>query len=92
MAKEIVVGTFGVLYGTGEDTEALTARLQTAMTPLAAYAYMVATLIYVPCIATIAAIKRETASWRWTFFAVGYSLVLAWTFATLIYQIGNLVT
>jgi len=92
VAKEIVVGTFGVLYGTGEDTEALTARLQTAMNPLAAYAFMIVTLIYVPCIATIAAIKKETASWKWTSFAVGYSLALAWILATLIYQIGNLVT
>jgi ferrous iron transport protein B len=92
IAKEIVVGTFGVLYGTGEDEEALAAKLQTAMTPLAAYAFMVVTLIYVPCVATIATIKKETNSWGWTFFAVGYSLALAWIIATLIYQIGNLVT
>jgi len=91
IAKEIVVGTFGVLYGTGEDEEALTAKLQTAMTPLAAYAFMVVTLIYVPCVATIAAIKKETASWKWTSFAVGYGLALAWILATLIYQIGGLV-
>ena len=90
IAKEIVVGTLGVLYGTGEDADALVVRLQTAMTPLAAYAFMVVTLIYVPCVATVAAIKRETASWRWTSLAVGYGLVLAWTLATLIYQVGGL--
>lgn len=90
VAKEIVVGTFGVLYGTGEDTEALTDRLQSAMTPLSAYAFMVATLIYIPCIGTFAAIKKETASWRWTFFTVGYGLVLAWILATGIYQVGLL--
>jgi ferrous iron transport protein B len=90
VAKEIVVGTFGVLYGTGEDEEALTTKLQTAMTPPAAYAFMVVTLIYVPCLATVAAIKKETASWKWTFFAVGYGLALAWVLATLIYQIGGL--
>ncbi len=92
IAKEIVVGTFGVLYGTGEDEEALTAKLQDAMTPLAAYAFMVVTLIYVPCIATVAVIKKETGSWKWTSFTVGYGLALAWILATLIYQIGGLLT
>lgn len=91
IAKEIVVGTFGVLYGTGEDEEALTAKLRTAMTPLAAYAFMIVTLIYIPCVATIATIKKETNSWRWMLFSVGYGLVLAWVLATLIYQIGSLV-
>ena len=91
IAKEIVVGTFGVLYGTGEDEETLTTKLQTAMTPLAAYAFMIVTLIYVPCVATIAAIKKETNSWRWTLFSVGYGLVLAWILATLIYQVGGII-
>lgn len=90
VAKEIVVGTLGVLHGTGEDREALTIRLRAAMTPLSAYAFMVATLIYVPCIATVAVIKKETASWKWTFFAAGYSLALAWILATAIYQVGSL--
>ncbi|MBD3184431.1 ferrous iron transport protein B [Candidatus Poribacteria bacterium] len=90
VAKEIVVGTFGVLYGTGEDTQALSTRLQSAMTPLSAYAFMVVTLIYVPCIATIAAVKKETASWKWTSLSVSYSLALAWLLATMIFQIGSL--
>lgn len=90
IAKEIVVGTLGVIHGTGENTAALAAKLQMTMTPLAAYAFMIVTLIYVPCIATVAAIKRETNSWRWTFFAVGYGLTLAWILATLVYQIGKL--
>jgi len=90
VAKEIVVATFGVLYGTGEDQQLLVSKLHTAMTPLSAYAFMVATLIYMPCLATVAVIKKETASWRWTFFAVGYGLALAWILATLIYQTGSL--
>ena len=51
---------------------------------------MVMTLIYVPCMATIAVTRRETGSWKWTFFMIGYTLVLGWILATLIFQIGRL--
>jgi ferrous iron transport protein B len=88
LAKEVVVGTMGVLYGTGE--EGLAAVLGNTFTPLSAYAFMVMTLIYIPCMATIAVIKRETNSWRWTGFAVGYSLVLGWVAAVIVYQVGRL--
>ncbi|MBM3213272.1 ferrous iron transport protein B, partial [Candidatus Poribacteria bacterium] len=91
VAKEIVVGTLGVLYGTGENTEALANSLKTAMTPLSAYAFMIATLIYMPCIATFAAIRKETSSWAWTFFAVGYGLALGWLLATIVYQLGMII-
>ena len=53
---------------------------------------MAMTLIYVPCMAVIGIIRRETNSWKWTGFAVGYTLVLGWIVATLIYQIGSLFT
>ncbi|MGD8717728.1 MAG: ferrous iron transport protein B [Candidatus Zixiibacteriota bacterium] len=88
LAKEVVVGTLGILYGTGE--EGLAAVLGDSFTPLSAYAFMVMTLIYIPCMATIAVIKRETNSWRWTAFAVGYSLVLGWVAAVIVYQVGRL--
>jgi ferrous iron transport protein B len=88
LAKEVVVGTLGVLYGVGE--EGLTYVVQQHFTPLSAYAFMVMTLIYTPCMATVAVIKRETGSWRWTFFAVAYSLVLGWTSAVIVYQGGKL--
>ncbi len=88
VAKEIVVGTLGTLYG-GES--ALPTALQHSFTPLSAYAFMVMSLLYIPCIASIAVIKRET-NWKWTSLAVGYSLALGWTMATLIYQIGRLFT
>ncbi len=94
IAKEIVVGTLGVLYGFGHGVEAqnegLQAALHSALSPLTAYVFMVFTLIYIPCLATIAVIKRETASWKWTAFAVGYTLVLAWVMAFLIYRAGLL--
>lgn len=88
LAKEVVVGTLGTLYGVG-DTGLIQAIAQ-SWTPLAAYAFMVMTLIYIPCAAVIGAIKRETNSWGWTGFAVGYSLMLGWLMAVLVYQGGRL--
>ena len=88
LAKEVVVGTFGVLYGAGE--EGLKTVVQQHFTPLSAYAFMVMTLIYTPCMATVAIIKRETGSWGWTLFAVAYSLILGWTMAVVVYQVGLL--
>jgi len=85
LAKEVVVGTLGTLYGVEEI--GLTGVIQTQFTPLSAYAFMVMALVYIPCLAAIATIKRET-NWRWTGLAVGYSLVLGWGLAVLIYQIG----
>ncbi|MGI1692228.1 ferrous iron transport protein B [Thermoanaerobacter uzonensis] len=88
LAKEVVVGTFGVVYGA--EGAALTEAIRQNFTPLSAYAFMVMTLIYIPCVATIGAIKRETNSWKWTFFAVGYTLVLGWLMAVIVYQGGKL--
>ena len=84
-AKEVVVGTLGTLYGV--EGSGLIGVIQNQFTPLSAYAFMVMSLIYIPCIAVIATIKRET-NWRWTLLAVGYSLVLGWILAVAIYQIG----
>lgn len=88
LAKEVVVGTLGVVYGVGE--EGLTAAVTQYFTPLSAYAFMAMTLLYIPCVAVIGAIKRET-DWKWTGFAVAYTLVLGWVVAFLIYQIGRLI-
>jgi ferrous iron transport protein B len=95
VAKEIVVSTLGVLYASGpdvnEESEALRRSLrESRMTPLAAYALMAFVLIYVPCLATVAVIRRETNSWGWTAFSISYSLVLAWIVAFLIYHGGRL--
>ena len=90
LAKEVVVGTLGVIYGVGEGGEGLTQIIAQQWTPLSAYAFMAMCLIYIPCAATIGAIKRETNSWKWTGFAVGYSLVLGWVVAVIIYQGGRL--
>ncbi|MDI3519124.1 MAG: ferrous iron transport protein [Caldanaerobacter sp.] len=88
LAKETVVGTLGVVYGAEGD--ALFEAIRQHFTPLSAYAFMIMTLIYIPCVATIAAIRRETNSWKWTFFAIGYTLVLGWLMAVLVYQGGRI--
>lgn len=94
VAKEIVVSTLGVLYAAGadvnEESEALRRSLRASgMTPLGAYALMAFVLIYIPCLATVAVIRRETNSWKWTGFSIGYSLALAWGVSFIIYQGGK---
>ncbi len=103
-AKEIVASTIGVLYSGddsfadedsfSDDNERYTRlrqlMLSEGITPLAAYAYLIFILLYFPCVATIAAIKNETGSWRWATFAACYTTVVAWVASALVYQIGSL--
>ena len=89
-AKEVVVSTLGVLYGGSHPSGDLHTALMTSFTPLTAYAFMVVSLIYVPCVATVATIKRETNSWKWTLFSVVYSLGLAYAMGYLVYRLGML--
>ncbi len=88
LAKEVVVGTFGALYGTGDA--GLAAVLPTLFSPLSAYAFLVMTLLYVPCAATVGAFFRETGSWKWTIFLVVYTTLVAYGAAVLVYQGGRL--
>jgi len=93
VAKEIVVSTMGVLYAAGDknDTEALrTALISSGMTPLSAVSMLVFVLLYLPCLATMAAIRRELRSWKWMLFSIGYSTSLAWVMAFLVFQGGKL--
>ncbi|MGC8678199.1 MAG: ferrous iron transport protein B [Fervidicoccaceae archaeon] len=91
IAKEIVVGTFATLFGLSESAGNLSSALRASgiFTPLTGYAFMAFSLIYVPCIATIGAIYRETGSWKWTAFAVAYELVLAYIVAFSIVTMGR---
>ena len=94
IAKENVVGTFGVLYGfaeVAEDGAEVWGSLQSAYTPVAGYAFLVFNLLCAPCFAAIGAIKREMNSAKWTFFAIGYQCVFAYCTALVINQIGNIV-
>ncbi|MCP4376393.1 MAG: ferrous iron transport protein B [bacterium] len=92
LAKEVVVSTLSILYVGGAEIaeEALSVSLQQVFTPLTAYAFMAFSLIYTSCVATIAAVKRETNSWSWTVFSVSYQFALAWFVAFIIYQGGKL--
>ena len=103
-AKEIVASTLGVLYADNEsvaddsdvDNDSAKYSLLHAqmtadgITPLAAYCFLLFVLLYFPCIATIAAIKSETGSWKWALFAAGYTTALAWITSAVVYQIGML--
>jgi len=89
VAKEIVVSTLAVLVTSGNEA-GLAAALGNIFTPLSAYAFMIFTLIYTPCLATVAVIKKETGSWKWTAFSVGLGLSLAWVLSTAIYWGGRL--
>ena len=99
-AKEIVASTIGVLYsgddsvaeeGGSERYSALRQKMETdGVTPLVAFAYLLFVLIYFPCIATIAAIKGETGSWRWAIFAAVYTTAIAWMLSAAVYQIGSI--
>ena len=101
VAKEIVVGTMGVLYGAGEKDGENSSGLRGALrkdtypdgrpvfTPLIAYAFMVFVLLYIPCLSTAAVIRKETGSWGWMFFSISYSTLLAWLVAFIVYQGGS---
>jgi len=90
LAKEVVVGTLGALYGTGE--EGLEKALAQTFTPESALAYMVFTftLLYVPCVATIAAIKQESGGWKYPLALIFVELTVAWVAAFLTYRAATL--
>lgn len=79
-AKEIVASTIGVLYADAGFN----------FSPLTAYSFLIFVLIYFPCIATVVAIKNESGSWKWAFFAAIYTTILAWVVSAMVYQIGSL--
>jgi ferrous iron transport protein B len=106
MAKEVIVGTMGVLYeageGADEQSQSLIDKLQNyrylsgpdagkpVITPLTAFAFMMFILIYFPCVGVVAAIRKETGTWKWPLFSVVYTTALAWFIAFIVYQGGML--
>ena len=95
IAKENVVGTFGVLFGfaeVAEDGAEIWGQLAGSMTGVAAYSFLIFNLLCAPCFAAIGAIKREMNSGKWTWFAIGYQTVLAYAVSLCVYQIGTAVT
>jgi len=107
-AKEVVVSTMGVLFGSSHfhekgDTQSLGNRLNQAVwqdgvkkgeilfTPLTGISYLLFILIYMPCVAVIATVKRESGSWKWALFLIFYTTALAWVLSFSVYQIGSLI-
>lgn len=91
VAKEIVVSTMSIVYATGGDSlTQLSTVIQGTFNPVSAYAFMVFVLLYTPCMPTLVVMKRETGSWKWPLFSVGYSFFIAWILAFIIYQVGSL--
>ncbi|MBC8573556.1 ferrous iron transport protein B [Jingyaoa shaoxingensis] len=95
IAKENVVGTFGMLFGfaeVAEDGTEIWGQLASSMTQLAAYSYLVFNLLCAPCFAAMGAIKREMNNTKWFWFAIGYQCLFAYVVSLCVYQIGMLVT
>lgn len=96
IAKENVVGTFGVLFGglseVSENGWQIWANMREVFTPLAAYSFLAFNLLCAPCFAAMGAIKREMNNWRWTAFAIVYQCGFAYAVSLIIYQLGLLFT
>ena len=101
VAKEVVVSTLATLYSvsdTGGKSQPLRASIRAARwpngrpvyTPLVAFGLMVFSLLYLPCVATLAVIRKETGSWKWPVFVLGYTTTVAWVASFIIYQLGSL--
>lgn len=96
-AKEVVVSSFSVLYGINNVNSAAGMTALSSQLAMAgfggvnAYALMIFCLLYSPCIAAVATIKRETGSWRWTIGMVLFQLAVAWAGAMLVFQLGSLI-
>jgi ferrous iron transport protein B len=97
-AKEIIISTLGVLYAGNPDEEStvLSERLRAAsyadgspvINAAVALSLMVFVLIYFPCVATLAAIRSETGSWKWAVFAMFYTILLAWCASFIVYRLA----
>jgi ferrous iron transport protein B len=98
-AKEVVVSTLGIMYQAGDrpDRNSLVEKIQDqkdeygrkAFSPLIAFSFMLFILTYFPCIGVVAAIKRESASWKWAAFVVVYTTSIAWLLSFVVYQVGS---
>jgi ferrous iron transport protein B len=96
VAKENTVATLGVLFGSGVALGSgttgtdLATRVADVLTPAAAAAFLVVLMTFLPCVATLAAIRQESRSWGWTGASLGLMLVVAFVLAVVVYQLGSL--
>lgn len=99
-AKEVIISTMGILYGIDEDVSSQQSQVDFMVkdklksdpnySPLMAFALMIFIMIYIPCIATLAMVKKELGSWKWSLFQAGYTLLVAFLMAVMIFQVGGL--
>lgn len=99
-AKEVIISTMGILYGIDEDISAQQSHVDfmvkdklkndPAYSPLMALALMIFIMVYIPCLATLAMVKKELGSWKWPFLQAGYTLLVAFIMAVGIFQLGSL--
>jgi ferrous iron transport protein B len=89
IAKENAIATLGILYGSSTSGVGLSEQVATTLTSAAALAFLVVQMLFIPCLATVAVIKQETASWRWTTYSVGLMLVISLAMGVLVYQVGR---
>ncbi len=87
VAKENSIATLGILFGTGDNAIGLAATLRTIISPAAALSFLVVQLLFIPCAATIGAIKAETRSWKWTLFTIGLLAVISFGAGIVVYQV-----
>jgi len=88
VAKEYTIATLGVLLG--QEGAGLTDSLREMLTPAAGIAFLVAQVLFIPCVATAACIHRETGGWRWMAFSIGLQLVLSFSLAIVVFQVAKL--
>jgi ferrous iron transport protein B len=86
IAKENAIATLGILYGSAESETGLAATLAAAVSPAAGLAFLTVTMLFIPCVATVAVMREETRSWRWTLFSVTLLLAIALAAGIAIYQ------
>ncbi|NLL41935.1 MAG: ferrous iron transport protein B [Firmicutes bacterium] len=89
-AKEAVVATLGMVYAGVEEGMELVMSIREVFTPLTAVSFMVMTLLYTPCAATLGTIRKETGSGKWALFSALYSFGVAWALAVVVFQVGSL--
>jgi ferrous iron transport protein B len=92
-AKEFIVGTMAILYHTDEEETQIGASLQknNLFTTPVVLSFLVFSMLYMPCIATIFIIKKESGAWKWALFSVGYSIALAWGVAFIVFRLMTLI-
>lgn len=86
IAKENAIATLGILYGAGEDGQGFAETMVAVVSPATALSFLAVTMLFIPCVATVAVMHQETRSWRWTLFGVLLLLVIALSAGVILYQ------